>query len=1239
MKITANGSVHYLRGRLPAKTFLTMRLIILLTTVASLQLHAAGWAQYVSINLKNSPVEKVFLEIRRQTGYQFMYNMQMLHNARRVTINVKNVPLEQALKISLTGQPFTYTIVDSTVVIKPEREPVTQTTVVNTITAVTNITVSGVVKGIGGTPLPGVSVMIKGTGSGTTTDNNGHFELRGIPETATLVFSIVGYNQKEVKLNASTTTLNIQLTEADNKMQEVVVTGYQNIDRKLFTGATGKVSAKDAERNGIPDVSRMLEGQVAGVTVQNVSGTFGAAPKIRVRGATSLSGENKPLWVVDGIILEDIVNISNEALSSGDANTLIGSSVAGLNPDDIESFTILKDAAATAMYGARAMNGVIVVNTKKGKNTNGTPQINYSGTFTTYLKPTYKQFDIMNSAEQLGVLLELESKGWYNHSSISRAKDGGIFHKMYNLMYEYDPTTDSYALKNTVGSRMNFLERYAEANTDWFDLLFKNSLLQEHSLSMNSGSANSQTYFSTSMMKDNGMTVGDKVSRYTVKFRNNFKLSEKLRGEAMVNGSVRDQRTPGTLTRNSDPVYGVYSRDFDINPYSYALNTSRLMTAYDESGAPEYFVRNYAPFNILEELKNNYLTLKGLDLQVQLGLKYKIIPQLEYSIDGAYRYANTNRQHYVKEQSNMAQSFRADYDGTIAENNINLYTDPDNPNSLPVVVLPEGGFFNTKIDQLRNVYFRQNLEYNNKFGDDHLFNFFGSMELRSTDRQTSSYEGIGYQYENGGLVNPNYRYFKKMIEGGDAYFGMGTGKDRFAAFMGRAAYSFADKYSINATARYDGSNKMGKSKVARWLPTWNVSGAWHIDHEKFYSDRIAKVISGATLRGTYGMTASIGDARNSSAVFYNQVTYRPYDTEKESGIFLSGVENSELTWEKMYELNIGTDLALFNKVDITMDWYKRRSFDLIGSLNTSGIGGQFVKTANYADMAARGFEFTIGGNPIQMPRNGFRWRTQLNFSVNKNEITRLEINPTIWNNAKAEGGMRVGYAQRGLYSIPFAGLDPNYGYPLYYTADGKGTTTPYIRLQDEDKNYLMYHGPTDPTFAGGFYNSFSWKGFSLSALVTYSGGNYIRLQPTFGAAYSDMYTLSNRVNDRWLVPGDEKRTNIPSLIGVYHLENGILNGTSTVNANYPYNAYNYSNQAIAKGDFVRLKRVSLDYEIPTKIAKSIKMRTAHVSLVGNNVALLYSDKNLYGADPEFFNNGGVAMPIPKQYTVALKMGF
>src|SRR5690606_20995666 len=288
---------------------------------------------------------------------------------------------------------------------------------------------------------------------------------------------------------------------------------------------------------------------------------------------------------------------------------------------------------------ARAMNGVIVVTTKKGRNTDGAAQVNYSGNLTTYLKPTYDQFDIMNSAEQMSILIEMDNKGFFNHSAVSRARTGGIFYKMYNEMYKYDESSGEFGLENTREAKLQFVERYAKANTDWFDVLFKNSLLQDHSVSVSIGSAKSQTYLSTSFIHDSGQTLGDNVRRYTANLRNNMRFSDKFTAEILVNGSIRDQRAPGTLTRESDPVYGKYSRDFDINPYSYALNTSRVITPYDEQGNLEYLTRNYAPFNILNELNTNYLHLGNMDLKVQAGLRYKIMPQLTASVDGAYRYA------------------------------------------------------------------------------------------------------------------------------------------------------------------------------------------------------------------------------------------------------------------------------------------------------------------------------------------------------------------------------------------------------------------------------------------------------------------------------------------------------------------------------------------------------------------------------------------------------------------------
>ncbi len=1213
------------------KLLLMMKLITVVLLASLMQVSAASFGQLVTLKEKNVTLEKMFREIRLQSGYDVLLSTNKISSTTTFNANFSNSTIEEVMAKIIAGNDLTYTIEDKTILIKPKEKSIID----KVIGYFVAVKVSGKVRDKSGVALPGVSVREKGAANAVSTNASGDFTI-SVKEGAVLTFSYIGYKTLEVPIG-SKTIVNVTLEEDAAQLKEVnvVSTGYQQLDRKLFTGSSTLVKAEDSQRNGVPDISRMLEGQVAGVSVQNVSGTFGAAPKIRVRGATSISGDNKPLWVVDGIILEDVVNISNDALSTGDANTLIGSSVAGLNPDDIESFNILKDAAATAMYGARAMNGVIVVTTKKGRQTEGAPRISYTTNLTTYLKPNYSQYDILNSADQMSVMLELENKGYFQQTSTKTANIGP-FGKMYDALYNYNAATNSYELRNDVISRTKFLERYANANTDWFDVLFKNSLLQEHSLSVSSGTEKFQTYASTSYLHDSGQTLGNEVDRFTGNFRINFKLSDKFSGELLANGSVRDQRAPGTLTRTSDPVYGKFSRDFDINPYSYALNTSRAVTAYNTDGSLEYFNRGFAPFNIINELENNYLSLGQIDFKIQGGIKYKIIPSLTYSIDGAYRFAKTDRQHYIKENSNMAQVFRAGaQDPTVLGSNPFLYQNPDDLSAYPIVVLPEGGFYNVNYDNLKNYYFRQNLEFDKTINEAHKLNFFGSMEARYIDRQTSRFDGVGYQYDNGGIVNANYYYFKKAQEAAAPYYAMSVGADRFASFALRGAYAYKDKYSFNATTRYDGSNLMGKSRTARWLPTWNVSGAWNIEEESFWPKN--DYLTSARIRGTYGLVANLGNANNSAAVFYNQLSRRPYDNEKETVTYISGLANDELTWEKLKEANIGADLSLIKgRINLTVDLYKRNIYDLIGEIKTSGIGGQFTKTANYAKMKSKGIEFTLAGNAIN--KDDFRWRTQFNFAFNKNEITSLEVDPQIFNLVDDNGAATLGHAQAGLYSIQFSGLDHDYGYPYY--VDDKGNKNTYVNLQSDKIGYLKYEGPIDPTFTGGFYNQFRYKGFSLSALFTFAAGNYIRLAQTFSSTYPDLYSMSKSMLNRWIQPGDEAFTNVPALLDPYTSARIIKNADgATLNAVYPYNLYNFSSERVAKGDFIRFKQISLTYDIPKKIAAKLHMSNAAVSLIGNNIALLYSDKRLNGQDPEFFGNGGVALPIPKQYTFSLKVGF
>ncbi|CAL1520372.1 SusC/RagA family TonB-linked outer membrane protein [Chitinophaga sp. MM2321] len=1156
-------------------------------------------------------LEVILGRMEKKYNVVFVYDAAVINKDMNVEIDPDKLSMQQALTL-LENKGINYKVIgDKIVLTRPAENIIRQQEQI-------------IVKGRIGTRsengdagfVPGISVVEKGTANGTATNTKGEFTIK-VKHGATLVFSMVGFKSQEAKATADKPII-LTLEENVTNLNQVVITGYQTIDRKLFTGSAATLKASDVKREGITDVSRMLEGRVAGVSIQNVSGTFGAAPKIRVRGATSITGDNKPLWVVDGIVLEDVVNVSNEQLSTGDPTTLLGSSVAGLNPDDIESFQILKDAAATAMYGARAMNGVVVITTKKGRI--GKPLVSYTGNFSTYIKPTYNDYNILNSADQMSVYKSMESRGWLNYGNIATKADGGVFTKLAEKI-------NDRTVYNDEKSKNEFLKRYALANTDWFDVLFRNSLMQEHSLSISSGTEKSQLYFSTSFLDDNGWTIGDRVKRFTGNARANFNITPKLTVGLITQGSIRDQRAPGSVGRVSNAVEGKYDRDFDINPFSYALNTSRTMTAYDENGELEYFRRNYAPFNIINELHNNTLDLTMVDLKLQGEAAYKITPTLKYTFTGALRYAKTNREHKVRENSNMPMAYRAADNADVIQRNKFLYRDPDDPEAYPVVVLPYGGFYNTNDDYLVSYNVRNSLEWNKTYHDTHMFVVYASQELRYADRQNKFSNGYGYQYDKGGVPYVDPRIIKQAVESNFDFYGMKNYYDRFLAYMGNAAYSYKGKYNLNGTVRYDGSNLLGKSRNARWLPTWNISGSWNVDTEEFMKHQ--ELINRLTLRATYGLTASLqGKATNSSLITRSSRSYRPYLPEIETVINIEDLENAELTWEKQYETNIGIDIGMFQeRLSLTIDGYKRDGFDLISPIRTSGIGGQFIKNANYADMKSHGVEVTLGGNIIQ--QKDWQWRSQLTMAWNENKITNLKTNPNIWDLVSPDGGPMLDHPYRGLYSIDLYQLSALDGTPVF--VNEKGEKISEVNLQSDVIDNLKYNGAIDPKLTGGFYNSIRFKNLTLSALLTFSAGNVIRLNPAFSQEYTDLSTMPREFLDRWMMTGDESITDIPALSDLR-----VINKLGGVT---PYYTYNYSTPRVADGGFIRLKQVSLNYSLPLKYTSVVGLNNASLSLVANNPWLIYADPKLKGQDPEFFQSGGVALPIPKQYTLSVKVGF
>lgn len=1075
-------------------------------------------------------------------------------------------------------------------------------------------TVTGVVTSEeDGEPIIGASILVEGTTMGSITDMDGKFTLNGVPASAkNLKISFVG--MKEVKV-AIKPILKITMQSDSEMLGEVVVTGMTKVDKRLFTGASDRLSADDVKLDGIAEISRGLEGRSAGVSVQNVSGTFGTAPKIRVRGATSIYGSSKPLWVVDGVIMEDVVEVSADDLSSGDATTLISSAIAGLNSDDIESFQILKDGSATSIYGARAMAGVIVVTTKKG--VAGQSRVSYTGEFTYRLKPSYSNFNIMNSQDQMAIYQEMEQKGWLNFADVANARESGVYGKMYQMIAK-----GTFA--NTQAARNSYLREAEYRNTDWFDILFQDNIMHNHSVSVSSGNEKANYYASLSALVDPGWSRQSKVNRYTANMNATYNILKNLSINMITNGSYRKQRAPGTLSSNIDAVNGTVKRDFDINPYSYALNTSRALNP------DTYYTRNYAEFNILHELENNILDINLADLKFQAEIKWKPAKGLELSALGAVKYQTTSQEHHITDFSNQAMAYRTMPTTAIRDKNPFLYTDPDNPYSVPITILPQGGIYERTDNSMLAYDFRGALSYNTVLNDIHIINLYAGTEINEANRHETWFRGWGLQYSMGEIPFYAYEVFKKGKEEGSDYFTMDNTHSRNVAFFGNATYSYKGKYTVNGTLRYEGSNRLGRSTSSRWLPTWNISAAWNMHEEKFF-ESLKPAMSHATLKASYSLTADRGPSwvTNSRVVIASYNPWRPSSGVAESGLKISNLENSELTYEKKHELNLGVDLGfLNNRINVAGDWYRRDNYDLIGIINTQGIGGEISKYGNVASMRSHGIELTLSTKNIET--KDFRWSTDFIYSHTKNTVTKLENHSRVIDMVTGTGFAMEGYPVRSIFSIPFNGIN-NEGLPTFKSQDSDNTVSG-VYFQERDKlDFLEYSGSADPTDMGSLGNLFSYKNFKLNVFITYSWGNVIRLDPVFSKSYSDLSSMPKEFRNRWVVPGDEKYTDIPTIASVRQSKNDADLGIA-------YNSYNYSTARIANGDFVRMKEISLSYDFPKSLISNWKLSNLSIKLQATNLFLIYADKKLNGQDPEFFNTGGVAAPVPKQYTVTLRIG-
>ena len=1099
-------------------------------------------------------------------------------------------------------------------------------------------TLSGMVRDADGVALQGAHVQVVGTKLRALTDAEGRYHIRlgKAGGRVTLLVSHLGMQTQRVTLNGEQTR-DIVLKADNRSLDEVVVTGYQKVRNRIYTGAASAVKMQDIRLEGVADVSKMLEGRVAGLNLQTISGTFGAAPRINIRGGASILGNVQPLWVIDGAVYEDLVHLSLDQLASGDAVTLIGSAIAGLNPADIQDIQVLKDASATSVYGARALNGVIVVTTKQGQRE--TPlKVNYSTENSVRLRPNYGQYDLLNSQETMALYQEMEEKGYFDVNSSRYGRRSGIFGQWYDAVGTYDLARGSFLQPNTPEARAAFLQRGEKANTDWFRQLFTLAPTTQHSISLSGGGKNTATYVSVGFYHDGGWTLPENVNRLTAHLKNTFYVSPKLTATLTAQGSLRGQAAPGTLPQRKNHAQGVFERDFDINPFSYALGTSRTLSPYNPDGTLSFYRNNWAPFNILHEYANNKMDIDVVDFKLQAEADYKLREDLSVKTLVSARQAHTSTSHRVDAQSNLMAAMRANETPEVARENIYLVRDKDHPELLPQVGVPQGGLLNQNEAALHSWLARIAVDYEKSFGQ-HDVKGFAFAEARHALRTSTPFSGYGIQYDRGNQVYHTPLIFQKLADEGESYFGRREQIDRGVTFSLNGTYGFAGKYVVNGVLNYESANTSGQRNGSLWLPTWNIGAKWNVDREEFL--RAYPIISKFALRLSYGLTAKMNEAAvNASAVYRNALTPRQHLADRENQLDILHLENRDLTWEKMVEWNAGLELGLWdNRISATLDFYARNSYDLIDLVATSGVGGQYYKYANFGDMRTQGVE--LGLHTVNVKTSDFKWSTSLTFSAMHQEVTRLLNAPTAFDMVAGRGrGNIVGFPRGSLFSFNYDGLDIN-GLPTFHFGRYPTNSGEYSHIAGADfsdtqynKTYLRYHGPIEPQITGGLSNTLSWKQWELSVFFTMQAGNKIRLNPTFDPSFADLNVFSTRYRDRWLNPGDELRTDVPVLPS-----QALIEQVGRENIERAYNTYNYSQEMVADGSFVRLKNVALAYRLSEGVAKKLSLSSATVRLNVTNPLLIYADPRLHGQDPEYYRSGGVALPTPRQVTLSLSLGF
>lgn len=1140
-----------------------MKLTLFLIVLFSIKVSAGAYSQQISLTLKDASLKTAITELRKQSKYDFIYDDQYIGKSNPISIHIDKATMEEALRMVFREQPFTYEIYNNAVIIQPKQginELVTNTR--------QQSTTRGRVTDTLGNPMQGVSVFLKGTNRGTTTDQSGNYETQNVPNNAILVFRQLGFQTIEIPANRSEINVVMRVVTTEIKEVAILNTGYQSIPQERATGSFVQIDNELLNRKVSTHVLDRLDGVTSGLIFNKNRSTVQNHSSVAIRGRSTIFANPEPLIVLDNFPYEG--NIDN------------------INPNDIESVTILKDAAAASIWGAYSGNGVIVITTKKGTRNQKT-KVDAHTSVNVIDKPNLYYLPQLTSGQVIEVEKFLYERGFYNASFTSTLRPY-ISPVVEILRANPDPA---------VAESLIAPYRDIDNRADMEKYVYRQSINQQHSLSLSGGGMHNQYFMSVGYDQNKGNRVGEQYNRLNINARNTFYLlDDKIK---LSSGLLLTTSNTSRTGSSGYSLQTLSARPYELladeqgNPL--AVNLKYRTHYIDTVGQGLLLDWNFRP---LDEIRNTNNQSRLTDYRLSTDLEYNIVSGL--SVKGLYQFS--------KGVTNTADLY--DIDSYYTRDLINQFSQVNYGNGAVTRPIPIGDILDEQYGSLHSHQFRMQANLNKTFSEAHRVDAIAGYEIRSTRIKNAPQQrlyGYNQETETSILVDvlglyPLYYGTSTRLPGNSGV--RSSNVDNNISYYTNANYTYAGRYILSGSARLDQSNIFGVNTNQKGVPLWSIGGAWNIHEEAFYN---VSALSNLKLRITYGYN---GNVDKSTSAFVTagvaQVNFFGSPTMR-----IINPPNPDLRWEQIGILNTGLDFKLTGgRVHGSMEYYTKKGKDLMGNMPYAPQTGIIQFRGNVADIKGNGIDLILHTENLT---GRFKWNTSLLYSYTQNKIVDYKmpipsatqvVSPTSINPVN-------GKPLYGIYSYKWAGLD-NAGNPQGLLEGSPSNNYAAIMQTVDYMDVVKFHGSADPIHFGSFRNTFQYNGLNLSVNILYKLDYYFRENLISNTPFFN-FPVYPDFDNRWINPGDEQHTSVPSLV-------------------YPNNTtrsvfYQQSELHIHRGDHIRLQDIQLSYHLG-RYTKQWGINNTRLFFYANNIGILWK-ANKGNIDPDFIS----AMPNPRSYAMGL----